>query len=145
MKPPRHKDVEEVVTALSRETPISPSLPSPNPPPPYRRDALGRDVQPLRVHHVLHAISHRLGAERGEAEPGASRLQGGDDLRHVVADEAEAGVLGVLLDDAPQRELRVFGHAVALVEDDEFETRGVEAHGACEGLHFVAHHVDPAV
>lgn len=34
-----------------------------------------------------------------EAELGATRLQGRDDLVNVVADHAEPGVFGVLLDD----------------------------------------------
>ena len=29
-----------------------------------RRDTLGRDGETLRVHHVLHALAHRLGTER---------------------------------------------------------------------------------
>jgi hypothetical protein len=54
-------------------------------------------------------------------------------------------VLGVFFDDPPKRELRVFGHAVALVQDDQLEPSGPEPHGARETLDLVSHDVDAAI
>ena len=54
-------------------------------------------------------------------------------------------MLGVLLDDPPQRELRVLGHAVALVQDDQLEALAAETHRGGEGLDLVAHDVDAAI
>lgn len=48
---------------------------------------------------MLQAPPYLLGLERREAELGAPRLQGRDDLVHVVADHAESGVLRELLDN----------------------------------------------
>lgn len=81
---------------------------------------------------------------RNAPEAGAARLDGGDNLVDIVADDAEAHVLGVLLDDcgvlppvsaaaarevaeqrrgrtATERRLGGCRHHVGLVEDDELE------------------------
>ena len=66
---------------------------------------------------------------------------------YVVADHAEAGGLGVLLHDAPQRRLGVSRHGIGLVEDDEFHVvfRAVEVHLRLrEGLDDLTHHIDAA-
>ena len=112
----------------------------------HRVDGVIRDLEVLLTHHELHAVLHGVWPEGREPEPGAPRLERGDHLRDVVADEAEAGVLGVLFDDSTKRELGVFGHGVALVEDDELEP-GVraETHGGRERADLVPHDVDAAI
>jgi hypothetical protein len=52
---------------------------------------------PFRPYYVAYSRLHFRSRERREAEARASRLQRRDDLAHVVADHAEAGVAGVLL------------------------------------------------
>ena len=52
---------------------------------------------PLLRADVVQAAAHKLLGQRLEAEARAARLQGRDDLGHVVADEAEARVARVLL------------------------------------------------
>ena len=111
----------------------------------HRGEPLFRDLHALARDDVLDALADALRAERREPEPRASRLQRRDDLRDVVSDEAEARVFRVFFNDATQRELRVFRHAVALVEDDELEPGRVEAHRGREGLDLVPHDVDAAV
>ena len=98
-------------------------------------DAIDGGVALLGLGHLHEAVADLVAAEGGEAEAGATGLERGDDLGHVVADEAESGVLGVLLDDAAEGELRVVGHGVGLVEDDELA-------GASELLDLVADDVD---
>ena len=52
----------------------------------------------LLVNNVLQTTLDLLRLERGESELGTPRLQGRDDLVHVVTYHAEASVFGVLLD-----------------------------------------------
>lgn len=47
--------------------------------------------------NVLQSRNHLVWRQRAEAEPGAARLQGRDDLGQVVADEAESSVFCELL------------------------------------------------
>lgn len=49
--------------------------------------------------NVLQSRHHLVWRERAEAEPGAARLQGWDDLGQVVADQAESSVFCELLND----------------------------------------------
>jgi hypothetical protein len=72
-------------------------------------------------------------------------LQRRNDFAHVIADQTKPGVLGVFLDDSPQRELRVFGHGIALVEDDQLEPLASETHRARERLDLVSDDVDAAI
>ena len=80
--------------------------------------------------------------------PGASALEGRDDLAQVVADDTEPGggeagentehrehyspdVLGVLLDDPPEGVLGVIGHGVSLVQNDQLVApKGTGSHGS---------------
>ena len=70
---------------------------------------------------MLQPGQHLVLGERGESEAGASRLEGGDDFREVVADEAEASVLRIFLDNPPEGVLSVGCHSVSLVEDHQLE------------------------
>ena len=107
-------------------------------------DAIVGGVALLGLGHLDEAVADLIPAEGGEAEAGATGLEGRDDLGHVVADEAEAGVLGVLLDDAAEGELGVVGHGIGLVEDDELDALVEELAGAGELLDLVADDVDAA-
>lgn len=53
---------------------------------------------PLLLDDVLQPRSHLVWGQRAEAKPGASGLQGRDDLGQVVTDHTEASVLCELLD-----------------------------------------------
>lgn len=105
-------------------------------------DAIVGGVALLGLGHLHETVADLVSAEGCEAEAGATGLEGGDDLGHVVADEAEPGVLGVLLDDAAEGELCVVGHGVGLVEDDELDALVEELAGAGELLDLVADDVD---
>ena len=74
---------------------------------------------------------HLLQAERREAEPSAARLERRRDLRDVVADHAEPGILRVLLDDTAERGLRVVGHGIGLKRDGKCRKCG-KVFGASE-------------
>lgn len=76
----------------------------------------------LRRGHFVEFGKNRSVVEGAKSESGASRLESGDDLGDVVADETESGGLGVLLDDSPERKLGSIGHTVALVENDELDS-----------------------
>ena len=52
---------------------------------------------PFFFHHVFKPGQHLLVAERTEAKPGAARLEGGDDVGQVVADQTEPHVVRELL------------------------------------------------
>ena len=61
-------------------------------------------------------------------------------------DEAEARVLVVVLDDAPQRELRLVRHVVRLVEDHELRVlRREELLRRGKGADLLPHDVDAAL
>lgn len=83
--------------------------------------------------------------ERSEPEPRAAALQSRDDLGRIVRDQAEPRVARVLLDDAPQGELRVLGHRVALVEDHELEFIGEDRARRGEVDDLLPDDADPAV
>jgi hypothetical protein len=129
-----------------------------------RRAAVGCDVHP-EVHasvegmvggpgrrHILfggddalHTTrDFRLG-ERAEAETRAAALDGGCDLADVVADDAEADVARVLLDDTPERSLCGLCHRVCLIEYDELEAAREERARLREVLDLQAHDVDTTV
>ena len=60
---------------------------------------------PLVVNDVVQPVLDLVELERVEAEARAARLDGGNDLVDVVADDAEAHVARVLLDDCAKGEL----------------------------------------
>ena len=64
---------------------------------------------------VLQSRQHLLLGEGSESESGASRLQGRNDLGQIVANQTEASVFGVFLDDAPKSVLSVRRHGISLV------------------------------
>ena len=75
-----------------------------------------------------------------------------DILSDVVADDAEARVLGVGLDDPPQGGLRVVGHGVGFVEDADLDGRDLLLRVGIQGdlalgelLDLLAHDVDAAL
>ena len=76
---------------------------------------------PLRHNHQVHPPLHLLDRQGREAEPRTPTLDGRRDLANIVADDAEADVARVLLDDATESGLGSLGHHVGLVEDDELE------------------------
>lgn len=53
----------------------------------------------LLLDNVLQPRDHLVWRKRTKAEPGAARLQGGDDLGKVVANETESSVFCELLND----------------------------------------------
>ena len=103
------------------------------------------DHSPLAFDDVVQPSLDLLNLQRIEAETRASRLNGGNDLVDVVANDAKADVLGVLLDDASERGLRSGGHHIRLVEDDEFEAFGVQRARLGEVLDLLADDFDAAV
>tara|TARA_B100000767_G_C19615499_1_gene471735 strand:- start:597 stop:881 length:285 start_codon:yes stop_codon:yes gene_type:complete len=94
---------------------------------------------------MLHAFSDGIRTERGEAKSSTSTLQRRNHFAHVVSNQTKPSVFGVLFDYPPQRELRIFRHRVALVQNDQFEPLAAEPHSAGEGLDLIAHHVDAAI
>lgn len=111
-------------------------------------DGLGALASKTLVLCVGHL--HQLGVdglilERTKAEPSATGLQGRNDLGDVVADEAEPGRLGVLLDDPPQSELSSIGHAVTLVENNQFDASVHQLLSGAKALDLLTNHVDSSV
>ena len=100
---------------------------------------------PLCLDVTINPLLDLRDGERREAKARAAALDGGDDLVDVVADDAEADVLRVLLDDAAERGLCRRRHHVGLIEDDELVALGEQRAGLGEVLDLLAHDVDPAV
>ena len=100
---------------------------------------------PLRLNHQVHPFLDFRDRERREPEAGAPTLDGGHDLVHVVADDAEPHVLRVLLDDATERCLCRGRHHVRLVEDDELVALGEERPRLGEVLDLLADDVDTTI
>jgi len=99
-------------------------------------------------------------AEWGKSEPSTSRLKGGNDLRQVVADNAEAGRLRVTLNYSPQRVLCILGHGIRLIENHQLQIAtsllltpcllalaqtGVKPLGCDEIDDLLPHHLDPTI
>ena len=57
------------------------------------------DVAAFGLDDMVESIFDLVEFERVETETGTTRLDGGNDLVDVIADDAEADVLGVLLND----------------------------------------------
>jgi hypothetical protein len=91
---------------------------------------------------VHEATANVLGRQRGEPKAGAATLQGGNDFGHVIANQAEARVPGVLFNDAAQGELGVVRHGVGFVENNELDARGKELLRAGEFFDFVANDLE---
>mmetsp|Transcript_34496 Transcript_34496/g.67521 ORF Transcript_34496/g.67521 Transcript_34496/m.67521 type:complete len:232 (-) Transcript_34496:264-959(-) len=100
---------------------------------------------PLRLGDLLQPRSDVLWPQRREAEPRAPRLERGDDLVYVVADEAKPRVCCVVLDHSSQRELRRRCHVVGLVQDDELEPRAKDCACAGEVLDLLLDNIDTAL
>lgn len=86
-----------------------------------------------------------LVCQRAEAEPCATGLQCWNYLGNIVADEAEPGCLGILLNNSSEGELGGRGHVVALVEDDEFDAAAQKLLRAAEVFDLVTDHVDASI
>ena len=107
-----------------------------------RRECNHDEYTPLGFDDVVHALLDLLDGQRREPEARTATLDGGDDLVDVVADDAEADVLRILLDDAPERGLRGGGHHVGFVEDDELVAFGEERARLGEVLDLLADDFD---
>mmetsp|Transcript_109925 Transcript_109925/g.354951 ORF Transcript_109925/g.354951 Transcript_109925/m.354951 type:complete len:332 (+) Transcript_109925:91-1086(+) len=100
----------------------------------------------LRLQDVLQALHEVLVSDAAEAQDGATRLDGLDDLRRDVAGEGEARRLAEDLHRPPHCLLRRPGHAVGLVQDDDLELALRQGHLLLrEALDLLPHHVDAAV
>mmetsp|Transcript_10662 Transcript_10662/g.33593 ORF Transcript_10662/g.33593 Transcript_10662/m.33593 type:complete len:202 (-) Transcript_10662:247-852(-) len=110
-----------------------------------RFDAVGRVLHALRLGDLGRARRRLRGRERCEAEARAARLERGDDLVAIVADQAEARVARELLHHATQRHLRRVRHRVRLVEHDELGQVREHLLGARKVLDALAHDIDAAV
>ena len=95
-------------------------------------DSLGFDINPLLVTDVLNSGPRTLIIQRLEPELGAPGGQWLNNPAHVVADDAEAGDPGVLLHRPPQRVLRVLGHRIRLIKNDDF-VRRARVSSVCTG------------
>mmetsp|Transcript_94690 Transcript_94690/g.203313 ORF Transcript_94690/g.203313 Transcript_94690/m.203313 type:complete len:210 (+) Transcript_94690:92-721(+) len=73
------------------------------------------ELELLHLRHVAEPADDLLLTERRETKLRATRLQRGNDLAAVVADEDEASVRCILLDHAAQRKLRRVRHVVCLI------------------------------
>lgn len=102
-------------------------------------------VHPLLLDDVLQPRHHQLWGEGPEAKAGAAGLQRGDDLGEVVADEAEARVLGELLNHSPQGVLCVLCHGISFIQDDELEAFLEDGPGAGKAQDGPSHDIDAAV
>ncbi|GIX64596.1 TonB-dependent receptor [Babesia caballi] len=114
--------------------------------------AVGK-LQALHGGNLGGATLDDLGLEGRKAEPGAARLNGGNDTIHEVANQAKANVGRVDFHDATKRVLSGVGHLVSFVQNDELQS-GAEAGlapddaagegvgGLGEGLYLLAHSVD---
>lgn len=58
---------------------------------------------PFLIDYVLQPLRHMGGVQGRKPEPGTPRLERRNDLAHVVADQAEAGVASVLLNDCSRQ------------------------------------------
>lgn len=101
---------------------------------------------------VLQSCNDLRLAQRLESKLGATRRNGHNDARHIVADEAEAGAATLLLHGATQRSLRRMCHRVSLVQHNDLEGRTrptIGSHAArrklCKILDLGAHHINAAL
>ena len=108
-------------------------------------DFKGSDNSPFSFDHSVESFLDLWHGQRREAEPRAPTLNGWNNLVHVVADDAESDILGVLLDHSTQRRLGSCGHHVGFVQNDEFVSLREES--ACFGkvLDLFSNDVDAAV
>ena len=104
-----------------------------------------REHSPFRLNHGIHPLLDLRDRQRGEPEARTTALDSGNALVDVVADDAEADVLRVLLDDAAERGLRGGGHHVGFVEDDELVAFGEECASLGKVLDLLADDFDAAV
>lgn len=86
-----------------------------------------------------------LGVQGSESEPCAPTLEGGDNFGEVVADEAEADVVGELLDDPPEGVLGVLGHGVGFVQDNQLEAGVKDGPSGRKVENLSSNHSDPAI
>ncbi|EEQ41586.1 hypothetical protein CLUG_05715 [Clavispora lusitaniae ATCC 42720] len=80
-----------------------------------------RDV--FSLHDIAQAQQGVFAVQQAEAELGAPQRQRVDDARDVVANQAETRHARVVFHGAPQRRLRIVGHGVGLVQDDDLVRR----------------------
>jgi hypothetical protein len=95
-------------------------------------------------HHTIQPLLHLHNRQRREAKACTSALNSRCDLIHIITNDAEPDVLGVLLDDAAKSSLCLLGHHIGFVEDDELVALGEECACFCELFDLFADHVDAA-
>ena len=100
---------------------------------------------PLSLNDNIYPLLDLGHRQRREAEPRAATLHRGHDLVDVVADDAKAHVLRILLDNAAEGRLGGGGHHVGLVEDDELVALREQRARFREVLDLLADDVDAAV
>ena len=83
--------------------------------------------------------------ERRKAEASTTALNCGDYFVDIIADDAEADILCVLLNDAAKSSLRGRGHHVCFVQHYKFETLRKQRPSLCELLNLFADDVDASV
>lgn len=88
------------------------------------------------------SIVDLIPGKRRKSKPSAPRLERGNNLGHVIADHAKSRVLGILFDDPPQSILRIGGHGIGLVQNNQFHPALKKLAGARKILDLVPHHVD---
>lgn len=116
------------------------------------------DHEPLRilehVRHSLFVINHHLQSafdliqlQRVKAELGTSRLDGRDDLVHIVTYNAEPHISRVLFDNSAQCTLRCRRHSIGLIQNYQLEAALVAKDILCAGkaLDLFPHNIDSAV
>ena len=101
-------------------------------------DRIVDDVEVLRRGHQRDLVLDFRVRERAESEDGATRLDGFDDLRGIVAREDESAGFCELLHDASQGALGVVGQRVGLVEEDDLERGIAVGRGSSELLDLAA-------
>lgn len=86
-----------------------------------------------------------LRLKRAEPKPSASGLKSGNDLGHVVANEAESSGLGILLNDSSQCKLSWACDSITLIKDDEFETLAHNLLCCAKTLDLISYHVNSSI
>mmetsp|Transcript_13494 Transcript_13494/g.19822 ORF Transcript_13494/g.19822 Transcript_13494/m.19822 type:complete len:322 (+) Transcript_13494:110-1075(+) len=100
-------------------------------------------VQLLRLAHLLQPLQHLFVRQLGVSQDCAAALDGLDDLLRVVAGQGKPGRVAVDLHGPAQCLLRLGGHAVSLVQDDDLVPPRWEGDLLLgEHLDLVPHHVD---
>ena len=74
---------------------------------------------PFGSYDSVHSFLDFRHGQRREPEPCTSTLNSGGNLVHVITNDAETNVFGILLDDTSESCLGCLRHHVRFIEDDE--------------------------